>query len=208
MNTSINVDYWFPTPVWHAQAPDDIKNLCDHASSFALSLPDRVDGVAFSNIGGWQSVPLGPEYFKDSPVEPIIKYCSKTAQEIIPFYGITAPCKAFTGNIWVNINKKNDSNALHDHPGSDFVGIFYLTENNSDIMFKRLEGIDTYHTRSIKSNFNTIISHVNVTYKPLKGMFLLFPPWLLHEVHPNPNDDPRVSIAFNFRLKWLPDDKV
>jgi len=41
-----------------------------------------------------------------------------------------------------------------------------------------------------------------VTYRPRPGGMLIFPSWLYHGVEPNLTDTPRVSLSFNFRLKW------
>ena len=40
---------------------------------------------------------------------------------------------------------------------------------------------------------------------PQAGEILLWPAFLLHFVHPNLSETPRISISFNVMLKWKDD---
>jgi uncharacterized protein (TIGR02466 family) len=36
-----------------------------------------------------------------------------------------------------------------------------------------------------------------ILYKPIEGMFILFPSWLWHGVEPNSSEENRISLSFN-----------
>ena len=76
--------------------------------------------------------------------------------------------------------------------------MFYLTQKNSAIIFKRDTGVPLYHLAGIGSHHDTPLSYKTATYNPIRGSFFLFPAWLDHWVEPNQEDDRRISIAFNY----------
>ena len=84
---------------------------------------------------------------------------------------------------WGNVLKKNEFVESHSHKGiNGFSGILYLTEN----------GPGTY------------FSQYDKTIEEKIGRFVLFEPFLQHEVKKVENEIERVSIAFNCRYlnKW------
>ena len=83
---------------------------------------------------------------------------------------------------WANIYEKDYYQEFHDHRNPCFnalSGVLYLTENNSEIVFKQSDSI---------------------YFKPKFGNIILFPDTLHHRVRKNLEDTLRISIAFNFKF--------
>lgn len=89
---------------------------------------------------------------------------------------------------WANIYKKTFYQEYHDHVNdvAKYIsGVMYLTENNSDISF------------SLKSS-------ERFKHTPQFSEILIFEDYIPHRVHPNENEELRISLAFNYKKmdKW------
>lgn len=84
-------------------------------------------------------------------------------------------------NIWLNINYPGSYNKAHTHNGCERSGVFYVKvpEDSGDLYFTKM---DEY-------------------IKPYPGLLVLFDSNEEHAVEPNISDEPRISFAFNYRLK-------
>lgn len=83
---------------------------------------------------------------------------------------------------WVNVYEKNFYQEFHSHTHLHkkfYSGVVYFTKDNSEIEF------DVVYRTSIKPEFSDI---------------LIFPDNYQHRVRPNPNDNLRISLAFNYLL--------
>jgi len=98
-------------------------------------------------------------------------------------------------SVWFNINQKGAANAIHNHHGAFFSGVFYF----------QAEG--TGSIRFYNDNFLTGHTHPMWPYKgamhhePEDGDMILFPAHLSHDVEANPIDTPRINCAFNVSLQ-------
>jgi uncharacterized protein (TIGR02466 family) len=114
---------------------------------------------------------------------------------------------------WANVNRLGDYHDPHNHPHSYLSGTYYVQmperqerlKTRSDV---RPGAISFYDPRG-QANMTAIRSDPNIeaefTLKPEAGTILLWPAFLLHFVHPNLSQQPRVSISFNVVLKWRDD---
>ena len=194
----MKLDLWFPTPIWLAK----FENLNDHHYKQAIEYCRELNrfsvGRNKSNIGGWQSEDLYLEDTNNTPLQVFfenIEFCFTQLQR-----DLDTPNTCRMANIWVNINNRNDFNAVHDHPQSDLAGVFYLTENNSEIIFHRNKDVPKWSLDKILSNASTPVSYFSATYTPQRGQCLFFPSWLHHQVVPNNNAGERISVAFNMNI--------
>lgn len=103
---------------------------------------------------------------------------------------------------WIIVNGKFASGAVHCHPNAFFSGVYYISaaENCGDIFFQ-----DPRHAALMGAC--PVTEHApwtvrQISYRPAPGGLLIFPSWLYHGVEPNLSEAPRVSLSFNFRLKW------
>jgi uncharacterized protein (TIGR02466 family) len=100
---------------------------------------------------------------------------------------------------WVNIMARRTSHSLHLHPLSTLSGTYYVRtpRGSAGIKFEdpRLERFMAAPPRRATArptNKNW------VTIPARAGQIVLFESWLRHEVAPNPIDETRVSVSFNY----------
>ena len=110
---------------------------------------------------------------------------------------------------WFNINRLGDYHDPHNHPYAYLSGTYYVrvpesraTEGNrGDVR----PGCITFYDPRGSVNMTAIKDDPQVepefTVSPKPGMILLWPSFLMHYVHPNLSDDPRISISFNLMVK-------
>jgi uncharacterized protein (TIGR02466 family) len=100
---------------------------------------------------------------------------------------------------WVNIMPRQVVHGLHLHPLSTISGTYYVKtpKRSSGLKFEdpRLERFMAAPPRRATArptNKNW------VTIPARAGQIVLFESWLRHEVAPNPIDETRVSVSFNY----------
>ena len=100
--------------------------------------------------------------------------------------------------MWANVYRREEDLHLHSHPNSFLSGVYYMTDENSEIEFQD----PRTDTRSVimPAQYNSYFNAFTMPIKPKKGMFIFFPSWLKHSVVPQPAGF-RVSIAFNLMLE-------
>lgn len=152
------------------------------------------EGRIISNVGGWQSQPLDLE-------EPKLKNFFDTVTYYFNEVAISLgfPKKEYTlNNVWANINRKNNYNSIHYHPGCFLSGVYYVDggDNKGQLKFRNpIQYIDSFYENHIEG-FNEFNS-CDWTMPCDTGSLLIFPAWLYHHVTPNLTDEDRISIAFN-----------
>ena len=103
---------------------------------------------------------------------------------------------------WVNINPIHAYNQIHTHDRFDLSGVYYAKvpeRSNKDsgvIQFLN----PGYRGGPYSDLFNAMNPQV-FTVRPSEGKLLVFPSAMPHWVTPNNEDEDRMSIAFNLRLK-------
>lgn len=189
-------EQWFPTPIWSGNLKNITEQQFNVSKQYCLDCGNTSPGRVLSNQGGWQSEGL---YFEDIQDTPLSLFFDKIDIYVKQAFLEMGICTTPTlDTIWINVNKKTDSNILHNHPESSLSGVFYLTANNSAIVFYRDTGIPKHHLKWLRSDFNTPLSYTTVSYIPKQGDFLIFPSWLEHLVEPSQTDEERISVAFNY----------
>ena len=191
-------EQWFPTPIWRGKFNDISEQEYKDAINYCNFLSTKNTGRVISNIGGWQSNDL---YLKDilgTPLQIFFEQIKPATGKALYDLGIVRDFKL--DNYWININKTNDMNIIHNHPISSIAGCFYLTNNNSSIAFHRNRDVRSFHLDWLGSNGNTILSYHQIKYTPERGQYLIFPSWLEHSVEPSKSIENRISIAFNITV--------
>ena len=150
------LEQWFAVPIWY----DSFKGIRDQeyidAINFCNSLSLNSDGRRVSNIGGWQSNDLFYRDIIDTPLQVFFEQIEFSIKDVQLDLGIQR--RLFIDNMWININNLNNSNSPHIHPACSISGVFYLTNNNSNIVFTRSTDINKHHLDWIGSNKNTPLS--------------------------------------------------
>jgi uncharacterized protein (TIGR02466 family) len=190
----------FPTPVW-------IENKCgidrDKLLDFAYFVRDEdPDGRVASNEGGWQSHDFIDEVMRENPLSELRFKILELAYAACDEWGFLDYSLRIS-NLWININKRGDSNLLHTHPGSVLAGVYYLKV--PECCMGPLTLLRDFREQQMKecwgnaSNFERW-EGINVNeydIYPEDDKMILFPSWVPHAVGKSNSDDDRISISFN-----------
>ena len=93
-------------------------------------------------------------------------------------------------SMWFIVNKENDYNTNHMHPGSWFSGAYYVKVPDNESKYLVFE--DPIQIRNY--NQDTPNSYMK---KVIEGMLLIFPGWVNHAVPKNDTNEERIVISFN-----------
>jgi len=190
----------FYQPMW----ADMLSELDDEhlvqITDFCLAQSLLSDGRKFSNKGGWQSNDYSFNDLKNTPMESLLHVIMGKLNECMG--ELDSQIQLEYESIWINVNKKEDSNAVHTHSGV-LSGAFYIKvpDPSSRIFFTREYDLHQWFYGSIGSLNCTEATSPRTYISPLEKLLLIFPSWMPHGVQPNPSDENRISISFNTQLK-------
>ena len=155
--------------------------------------------VFASNEGGWQSSSMSykPEFTK--LFDAIQVRCNQLHSEL----GFKEEQSPQVGNFWININRENNSNNPHSHPGSFFAAVYYVKAEAGAGSIALMHPVDGFqYTVPYGISTHTTSSNQHSWFvEPAPGKLIIFPSWLCHYVQPNKSGSDRISIAFNVGLK-------
>jgi len=109
---------------------------------------------------------------------------------------------------WANVNRLGDYHDPHNHPHAYLSGTYYVrTPSSRATRRNRADlrpGCITFYDPRV-TNMTALRDDPQCapefTVAPAAGMILLWPAFLMHFVHPNLSEEPRVSISFNLMVK-------
>lgn len=111
---------------------------------------------------------------------------------------------------WANVNRLGDYHDPHNHPYAYLSGTYYVRVPNSHAKGLRNRsdvrpGCITFYDPRGTVNMTAIKDDLQIepeyTVQPRPGMILMWPAFVMHFVHPNLSDKPRISISFNVVVK-------
>ena len=190
----------FPTVI-HELKVDNFRSIKEDLVKFVYGEREKDPrGLRFSNMGGWQSQPTYKDYDNilfSTVKNTLMTYFSQNVLDMskeIVFEGL-----------WMNINKKGDYNATHDHPNCHMAGAFWINspegcgnfECQSPHSYNCGQEISVY-TSNFREKTN---SYGSYGFLPIEGSIMLFPASLNHRVTPNQSDQDRISSSFNLTFK-------
>ena len=190
----------FPTVI-HELKVDNFRSIKEDLVKFVYGEREKDPrGLRFSNMGGWQSQPTYKDYDNilfSTVKNTLMTYFSQNVLDMskeIVFEGL-----------WMNINKKGDYNATHDHPNCHMAGAFWINspegcgnfECQSPHSYNCGQEISVY-TPNFREKTN---SYGSYGFLPIEGSIMLFPASLNHRVTPNQSDQDRISSSFNLTFK-------
>ena len=149
------------------------------------SIKNNTPSVIKSNKGGWQSPSIENELETKSFVE-----LKKKIKEAVDFV-LTAENMSnvnYNMQYWININKENDYNVLHNHGNLLLSAVYYpfVPSDDSILTFYRTDASTEFYPSTFGINCRT-------------NMLCLFTPHLFHSVNTNSSEQERMSIAFNIK---------
>lgn len=202
MSNSFEMVNLFAVPVLTRIIPDT-EELNRRLQTLILEREKTDSGMQRSNANGWHSN-SDLLNWTHPDIEKIKAWISSGAKSVtnLPFQN-TKKAISFEYNAaaWANVNRNGQYNSPHTHPKSDWSMVYYVSLGqpanshplNGALEFKdprpRAQGVEGY-------NFSK-----SVQLLPKPGMFLIFPAWLEHMVHPFFGTGERISIAVNLTLK-------
>tara|TARA_B100000287_G_scaffold264447_1_gene248877 strand:+ start:183 stop:770 length:588 start_codon:yes stop_codon:yes gene_type:complete len=189
----------FPTIIHDINIPNFNRVQHDLIKfSYEEKKKDPVGNVK-SNLGGWQSKGV---YQRDNNI--LLKTVSDNLFSYFSQDVLDMSKEIILNDLWININKKGDSNVPHDHPLSDMAGVLWIktSKDSGNIEFSSPHHftcgseIERY-TPKFKEKIN-----VYDTYwlSPVEGRILVFPSSLVHRVIPNESMEDRISASFNLKF--------
>lgn len=184
----------FINKVWTA-FPKDVDN--EEIIKDCYDSQIHIPSTHRSNAGGWQSEvrPLTDSTFRgtlgyiyDIGVRAV-EFSNKCVRDL----GSEINFGLDSAYMWININSLNDYNVIHSHPHTDLIVLYYALheENMGNLHLVRNDGSCHVNTFTGTPDSNEYV------LEPESGMFVAFPPHLLHYVDPNKIGQDRISISFN-----------
>ena len=188
----IHQEIMWPTPYWHTTIEDFRKH--ETRVTFNEDMEGWVSGqmskkktVIKSNRGGWQSELQKPDDTFNPLVQKINEVCKNINLDVK---------ETLITQLWVNVNKRGDWNAIHQHGDVAYLsGTYYVKvpKDSGTLVFRdpRPGAISNNFTsqRFDKGEFKRI----NLT----DGLLMLWPSYLDHFVEPSQTDEERISISFD-----------
>ena len=149
--------------------------------------------MGISNIGGFQSY-ASNEINNKEVLDNIILNPTK---DFIKNLNPTKEIKFKLGSYWINSNKENDYNLLHNHYGSNISGVYYIKvpKLSGRLVFQNGD------SSKLKDNnfeyFNNPNFYCRFFCNVEEGDLYLFSADTIHYVEPNRSKEERISVAFN-----------
>ena len=187
----IKQEMLWPTPYWYTHIWEFIRSetrvtFNEDMIGSINGMIEKDEGVRKSNRGGWQSKLLPPT----GELAPLSFEISEFCKSInLGINEIVIP------QMWINVNKKNDWNAIHLHGQYNLSGTYYVKvpKDSGQIVFRDPRPAAMTNNfmvnRFDKGEFRKI--------KPIEGLLILFPSYLEHFVEPSNADEDRISISFD-----------
>lgn len=201
----MNLDYYFPTPIWWEQtelSTQSLLSLC-----YKLKEEDPV-GRKLSNEGGWQSKDFRPGTYLE--LKELENKIMQQAEQCVRDYGYNEDYVIVNiENFWFNINNQNNGNAVHIHDNSFLSGCFYVKADTTQgsITFYKNHALDYIVSSQAVIDRYMPASASAISFAPCTGKLLMFPGHLPHGVGYNPTSEDRISLAFNIKIIRTDDER-
>jgi len=192
---------WFPTSIWRFNVTGH-QALSDKLMHFIQEERQRNPAgmKGRSTVMGWHST---DQLHHRPELQELVTIIQQNVAEVGRAHRIdTNQVSLELATCWAIANGKMASGALHCHPNSFLSGVYYVntTEETGNIFFQDPRPGANMSMCPVTEFTPWTIRQVS--YQPTPGGMLIFPSWLYHGVGPNLSETPRVSLSFNFRLKW------
>ena len=155
----------------------------------------------------------------------------KELDEYRDFYINDVDIKIKRGDGWINYMTESEYNPIHLHTHCTLSTIFYLDDYSGDEQIATKDSIDSNYGDKKNESEDGFTSFINGSFpvgeinpgptrlnqmgnllanfspkthfsvKPKKGMFFIFPSWLLHMVYPFRGKGKRVTASINYGVK-------
>lgn len=188
----------FPQDLWYFDIPV-FFDLKESLIKEIYSLKNTVPSSLISNVNGWQSPSVYNIRHKSNNLRIITHRIIEHIKNDILQYSYSASIDS----LWYNINPPGSSNHIHNHPGCDLAGIFYINvpspaEKSGKLVIANSNYFEQFNYLQ-KSTSKYKSSEYSI--EPCEGRFYLFPASLYHGVLTNETNEDRISFACNITIK-------
>ena len=180
------LENWFPTPIFYTDANEQIKN--DIYKEY-LNIENIVNNNLSSKTWGDNvdtTFNTIDNIIVNNNLFLLNSFITSVAKEFDKYIGSNA-YEIVLKDSWINCNKPNQHQDIHDHLPGYISGVYYLKTNGQD---GNLRIIPPTQIMSIYQN--------HMEYQPKEGRIILFPSWVQHSVKSNLTNLNRISVSFNF----------
>ena len=184
----MHIDYYFPTIIATGDIPDFFevqKEFKEKTEDINLLLKSDVfnDNV-HSSYKKCKDITREVGLIKTRAVMDAL--FEKYKQHMPRFKDLQMPLI----NSWINITEPGGFQDMHSHAYDELVGCFYLNVPENSGML------------DIAPLFEQASTHHRHTIKPHTGMYVFIPGNTLHRVTYNKSSLQRISLAFNYKVKY------
>lgn len=158
-----------------------------------------------SNRGGWQSP--DPKFFiNDQEFQPLFNWLADRVKDYLEFvdYDKEVPHDVEMKSMWLNINRRFNSNIHHWHPNSNLSGVLYIKapKDCGNIFFESPHEFTEFNTMHIQKRYfiDKYMAWRYMGIEPKEGNLIIFPSHLKHCVDANQSTEDRISLAFNMNI--------
>ena len=208
--TGTNIRRLFTTPLIISELPRDIaEDINPKLKKLILSKEKEMPSQKASNNGGWQSDDKITAW-GGNETDTIVSAICQTLDQITVHFNRTGTYRGgvkWKINGWANVNRKNNSNVTHIHPGAFWSAVYYVATDDDEKSggafqaFDPRGGLPLMYCPVLRLGLEgCMTAGNNETYRPREGQCLIFPSWLSHAVTPYVGDGTRISLAFNFSV--------
>ncbi len=201
----MNMDLYFPIPVWWEQTQIDIDGMLELCQRLRDADPI---GRKLSNQGGWQSHDFRSRVHPE--MQELENRILLQAEQCVRDFGYREDaCFVDIENLWFNVNGINNTNSVHTHDNSFVSGVFYLKARpgQGNINFYKSFNQDFIVASQAAIDHYTPLNAACMTFTPETKKLIMFPGWLPHGVERNEIDEERISISFNVKIIRTDDDR-
>jgi uncharacterized protein (TIGR02466 family) len=206
-STINNIQLRFPTPVLVVDWPGAVRH-----NRALLQLIEQKQAasqsVSLSNQGGWQSTDDIFEWGGEAVagLSNWIRRCIYSIHYTYHQDEFTAFLEANGGELtrklvgWANVNYRGHWNSMHNHPNCHWSGCYYVQVPPGSGNIALFDPRGCVNMNDTGVGVLDLFRQAPQQIEAREGMMIVFPSWLQHHVTDHNADQPRISIAFNWRF--------
>lgn len=202
----MSIRMMFPSFVYvdslYKRSPKGFREaLLEECYTFADLDEAGADWSSLNYIGGYTSyASLDDMHVRSPTFARLAKQIDKHVKDFTESLEMNLRGRSLSmSTCWINIMPQYTHHSVHIHPLSVISGTYYVQtpEGCSGIQFQdpRMECMMASPPRRDECREE---NQRMVALRPNAGQVVLFESWMRHEVPPNPSEEERISISFNY----------
>ena len=206
--TKIALQGFFATPVAITHFPG-AEEINVALKALILERSVSTPSTDHSNRGGWQST-WDFHKWSGNPGSAVVAAAKQAASRLTCDRTGEAVSPDWKFNSWANVNRRDNGNEFHTHPGCLWSGTYYVDDGGAgddpalggefEVQDPRGPAAIMYAPSLAPKVPGGLSTGASELIRPKAGMMVLFPAWLSHSVRPYTGDGVRISIAFNLSV--------